>query len=256
MQQETRGLLAELVASLGATNRQRVQGIPLLFEPTPEVNAYAGCDERGTPFLAGTEGLLAAVDAIAQTKATDELFGTQTYEAYIAQVVPNLVRSESASAALPAGIIPTQYGGDPRRWSRAHELFDDVIAFTFGHELAHHYLGHTGCANGQPMGPGPARVGHMITNVLPFINQPNEAASDSAGSINALDAGLARRPNYRLSEKGGLLLLEFFARMSRAAGANPLAWTNVLRSHPNPEIRLPIVQAVARTWYLQHPGVQ
>ena len=59
---------------------------------------------------------------------------------------------------------------------------DDIIAFTFGHELAHHYLGHTGCANGQPMGagPDPTKLGRLLS-VLPAVNQLGEAASDSAG---------------------------------------------------------------------------
>ncbi len=65
-----------------------MRGIPLVFDPTNEVNAYAGCDDSGAPFLAATAGILEAVDAIAQTKATDELFGTRTYDAYCSAVLP------------------------------------------------------------------------------------------------------------------------------------------------------------------------
>ncbi len=258
MQQEVRGILAELVNALNPHNKSLVAGIPLTFDPTIEVNAFAGCDETGAPFLAATTGILEAVDAIAQTKATDELFGTQTYETYSNTVLPQMVKSSNARAALPAGIIPAQYGSDARRWSRAREIFDDVIAFTFGHELAHHYLGHTGCAKGQPMGPGPdpTRLGRLLS-VVPLFNQAGEAAADSAGCINSLDAGRARRPQYEWSETGGVILLDYFARIERAGGGGgPLSLLNpvqFLRTHPNPLARVPIVQTVARNWRQQHP---
>lgn len=257
-QQEVRGILGELVNALSQQNQSLVRGIPMSFDPTVEVNAYAGCDDQGQPFLAGTTGILEAVDAISQTKATDELFGTQTYNAYTNAVLPSMVKTQGARAALPAGIIPAQYQNDARRWSRAHEIFDDVIAFTFGHELAHHYLGHTGCAKGQPLGPGPdpTKLGRLLS-VIPTFNQFNEAAADSAGCIDALDAGRARRPQYEWSDYGGVTLLDYFARLDTAAGGggllgllNPVAF---LRTHPNPLARIPIVQGVARTWRQQHP---
>jgi hypothetical protein len=257
-QQEVRNVLGELVNSLNANNKALVSGIPLMFDPTIEVNAFAGCDESGAPFLAATTGILEAVDAISQTKATDELFCTQTYEAYTNAVLPNMVKSNTARAALPPGIIPANLGPDPRRWSRAHELFDDVVAFTFGHELAHHYLGHTGCAKGQPMGagPDPARLGRLLS-IVPLFNQAGEAAADSAGCVNSLDAGRARRPQYEWSETGGVLLLDYFARIERAGGGGgPLSLLNpvqFLRTHPNPLARVPLVQTVARNWHQQHP---
>src|SRR5262249_52080086 len=128
-QQEVRNVLAELINALSPQNQQLVRGIPLVFDPTTEVNAYAGCDETGQPFLAATQGILEAMDGIAQTKATDELFGTQTYDAYCSAVLPQMVKNPNARAALPAGIIPANYVNDARRWSRAHELYDDIIAF-------------------------------------------------------------------------------------------------------------------------------
>lgn len=257
-QQEVRNILNELLSSLSPQNQALVRGIPLTFDPTVEVNAYAGCDDNGAPFLAATTGILEAVDAISQTKATDELFGTRTYDAYCDAVLPQMVRSPNARAALPQGIIPTNLGSDLRRWSRAHEIFDDVIAFTFGHELAHHYLGHTGCAKGQPMGPGPdpTKLGRLLS-VIPIFNQAGEAAADSAGCINSLDAGRARRPQFEWSEAGGVTLLDYFARIERAAGGGgPLSLLNpvqILKTHPNPLARMPLVQTVAQTWHRQHP---
>ena len=253
-----RAVLAELIATLSADKQQKVRGIPLVFDPdTTEVNAYAGCDEQGAPFLAGTEGLLEAVDAMAQTKATDEQFQTQTYEAYTSYAAPRLVQ-KSGSPALVGGIIAPQYWSDARRFSRAHELFDEIVGFTFGHELAHHYLGHTGCANGQASGngPNPAALGHLFIRVLPGLNQPNEALADINGTINVLDTGRARAgaAAYRWTEAGGLTLLDFFARLERAAGISPLNPIGFLRTHPNPALRIPIVQTTASTWRQQHPG--
>jgi len=252
-------ILAELIRALPAQSRPLVEGIPLNVDPTIEVNAFAGCDDKGNPYMATTAGILEAVDAISQTKATDELFGTQTYEAYCAQVLPAIVSSPNARAGLPAGIIPAQHGGDPRRWSRAREIFQDVIAFTMGHELAHHYLGHTGCAKGQALGGAPdfSRLGRAASNVIPVVNQFQESASDSAGIYDVLDAGRARRPQYEWSEYGAVTLLDYFARIERAAGGggpfSVLSPVALLKSHPNPLIRIPIVQQYARTWRASHP---
>jgi hypothetical protein len=254
-QGEVRAVVRELVANLPAQNQARVVNVPLVFDPNPnEINAYATCDDNGSPFVAGTEGLLEAVDAMAQTRAADELYGTQTYEAYINAVVSRLVSKDGGSAMLPAGIIPPQIWADPRRVSRAHEMFDEVVAFTFGHELSHHYLGHTGCANGQTGGSvAIAQFGQLVTSVIPGLNQPNEVAADSSGCVNTLDTGRARASvGYRWTEAGGLWLLDFFARLDRASGANP--WLGFLRTHPNPGLRIPIVQGVAATWRMQHPG--
>jgi hypothetical protein len=261
-QAELRSVLNELLNALNQQNQSLVRGIPLVFDPTVEVNAYAGCDDNGQPFLAATQGILDAADAIAQTKSTDEMFGTKTYDAYTNAVLPNMVKSEKASAALPAGIIPPNMGSDLRRWSRAHEMFDEVLAFTFGHELAHHYLGHTGCAKGQPLGgsgPDPSRLGRLVLAV-PAFNQVAETAADAAGAYNALDAGRARRNAglYEWNEEGGTWLMDYFGRLESAAGAGgPLSLLNptgFLRTHPNPLIRGPIFQNVARTWHAQHPG--
>jgi hypothetical protein len=257
-QQEVRSVLAELIAQLSADKQQKVRGIPLVFDPDPnEVNAYAGCDEQGNPFLAGTEGLLEAVDAMSQTRATDEQFQTQTYEAYTSYAAPRLVQ-KAGSPALVAGIIAPQHWGDARRFSRAHEMFDEIVAFTFGHELAHHYLGHTGCANGQAQsnGPNPAQIGNLFIRILPGLNQPNEALADINGIVNTLDTGRARAQGgyYRWTEAGGLTLLDFFARMERAAGISPLNPIGFIRTHPNPALRIPTVQTTASTWRMQHPG--
>jgi Peptidase family M48 len=257
-QAEVGAVLTELQASLSAANQAKVRGIPFVLDPNPNVvNAFAGCDDSGAPFIAGTEGLLEAVDAMSQTKATDELFGTSTFQSYMQWAAPRMVQQTPVSVALPQGMIPTQYGADARRWSRAHEIFDETVAFTFGHEMGHHYLGHTGCANGQAQsgGPNPAALAHFATALIPGLNQPNEAAADTAGCINTLDAGRARRATaYAWTENGGLMLLSFFSQMEVAAGISVLNPIGFLQTHPHPELRIPLVQTVAAAWRLQHPG--
>src|SRR5580692_5430291 len=115
-QAEARAVLAELASNLTAEQQRLVAGVPIVFDPSPnDVNAFASCDDAGAPFVAGTEGLLEAIDAIAQTKATDELYGTRTYDAYTAEVLPKLVSSTTATPGLPAGVLPANAWTDPKR---------------------------------------------------------------------------------------------------------------------------------------------
>lgn len=251
--QEVAAILQELIAALPPDRQARVRGIPLAFDPNPEeINAFAGCDDRGLPFMAGTVGILDAIDGIAQTRASDELFGTQSYDAYLRFVLPRLQQGKGG-AALPQGILQPQHAFDPRRLSRARELFDEIVAFAFAHELAHHYMGHTGCANGQAAGPGPnpAAIANLATRVIPLLNQPVETQADTEGTFNILNAGKARRPRTRWTERGGLMLLEFFAKLDGVPLLSPVGF---LRTHPNSQGRIIWVTGTARTWAIQNPG--
>jgi hypothetical protein len=250
----TTELLAELVAALPDGPRGKVQGIPFRVEPEPaEINAYAGC-ERGRPFMAVTDGLLLAVDALARTRAHDEVFGTRTADRYASEVVPTLLRDPRATPALPANMLPPATAFDPRVSSLARQRAEEALGFTLAHEVAHHHLGHTGCANGESaFGQNAAQLGHLATSILPGLNQPNELAADNAGVWNLLDAGRRRPSGPRLTEQGGLMLLGFFGQLSAASGARPLHPAAILKSHPNPQLRIPIVQNVAALWAQSQP---
>ena len=101
--------------------------------------------------------------------------------------------------------------------------------------------------------PAIAQLDQLASSVVPLINQPNETLADVKGCTNMLDTGRARAATaYRWTEQGALWLLDFFARLDRASGANPLL--GFLRTHPNPGLRIPVVQGTANTWRLQHPG--
>ena len=255
-QAEVHSVANELIASLTPEYQARVTTVPIVIDPNPnDVNAFAACSDSGVPYVAATEGLLEAADAIAQTRATDELFGTQTYQTYANTVAPRIVSKGGGSALLPAGIIAPAYWADPRRISRAHEIFDEIVAFTFGHELSHHYLGHTGCAMQQAnnVQQAIAQLGQLLTSGPAAFNQPNEMLADNYGCRNTLDTGLARSAvGYRWTEGGGLLLLDFLEHLSRASGAG--LFVSILLSHPDPALRIPLVQGAAASWHLQHRG--
>jgi hypothetical protein len=257
LREEVRYVVSELVASLTPEQAAKIRGIPLKFDPdASEINAFAGCED-GHAFLAVTQGLLDAVFAIAVTQASDELFGTRTYDAYMAAVVPPLVRTKGARATLPIGIVAPQVLADPRVGSRARELYGEVVAFTLGHELAHHYLGHTGCETGAVESDfSPALLGHIATTIVPGLNQPNELASDTYGTTNVLTAGRARqaRPAYRWTERGALTLFAFFTQLQQVGGASSNIFLGFLRTHPNPQLRTPSVRAVAEDWRRRNPG--
>ena len=256
-QQEVSAVLEEQRSNLSPDNAARVKGIPFVVENKPnEINAYAGCDKNGSPFIVGTEGILEAIDAISQTVATDDLYGTQTYAAYTAQVMPGLAHDKNARAALPLNIIPLQYLAQPARISHAHELYDEIAAFTFGHEMAHHYLGHTGCAHGQPVPLMNASVLNGVIGVAPVFTQPFELAADNQGTLNTLDSGRARasRGQYRWTERGASLLLDFFGKLEKSAGLATLNPVTYVQTHPPAAQRIFWVQTAANTWRLTHPG--
>jgi hypothetical protein len=252
MHSEVRTVIDELIGHLPTTQASRVRGIPLKLDPGPnEINAYAGCDAQGKPFLAGTEGLLQAIFAIAETKACDEINGARSYDTYMAAVLPILTAQTPGSPQLPANVLPAQCVIDPRVLSHARELFDEIAAFTFGHEVAHHYLGHTGCAiNDSPFTQGLATVEHLSQALVPAFNQPNELAADTAGLYDVMDTGRARRPHYEYTEKGGMMLLEFFAKLEGQNSNLAIAFS---RTHPSSAMREGWVRTAAATWRLLHP---
>jgi len=116
MQNEVRSVLTELIRNLPVQYSKKISGIPLVFDATAEVNAYAGCDDNGTAFMAGTSGLIDAVDGMSQTVATDELFGTKTYDAFVTARDAEAPREGTRSArrcrsgSSPSNISPTPAG--------------------------------------------------------------------------------------------------------------------------------------------------
>jgi hypothetical protein len=236
-------VLNELVSALPPAAQAKVAGVPFRAETkVGEVNAYAGCNEQHMPFMAITDGLLQTEAYMAQLRATDEVFGTRKLDAYLTAYARDTKPDQPIIRPDPSLIDPAQHV-DPRKIARQHQLFEEQVAFVLGHELGHHYLGHTGCANGQS-GDRAINVGDLFrfgNKVLPVTNQYNEVAADSAGIDDVIAAG-ARRQGYHWTEGGALLTLYFFSQLERLSLA-----TMFLSSHPNPAYRVrPIQQEAAR----------
>lgn len=244
MKTEAEQMLNELVAALQPANKAKVQGIPFVFDAqTSEVNAFAGC-ENGAPFMAMTLPLLRAVGHIAEAKAADEVFGTQRVSVYTRQAAEAM----AANAPIPdppPGFYAPQEAQDPRKLGRQRVILDEMIGFVLGHELAHHYLGHTGCANGSASGGiDPGILFRLPSRVIPVFNQPIEAGADVNGVENLLDTGV-NRPGG-LTELGAVLTLQFFGTLQQLSPSSLLL--GVLRTHPQPQLRIPLVQSTAGQW--------
>lgn len=247
MRQRAGVILAELVAALNPQQRAKVDGIPLVSENDGEVNAYAGC-QNGSSFMATTDGLLEVVAFSARSRATDDVFQTRKLDAYVSMVAQGMTGGGGLQRPQPGFYDPTQ-DVDGRKVQRQNNLFDAQLAFVLGHELGHHYLGHTGCANGAShSGITFGDLGRVISNKIPVMNQPNEATADQAGTYNLLAVGTRRPQNQQFNEEGALLVLNFFAALHNAAGVGNSILAVFDSSHPSPSVRIPLVQNAANTW--------
>jgi hypothetical protein len=248
MRSKAGSVMGELIAALPANYQQKVSTIPFFADPTVgEVNAFAACDDQGQPLMAITDGLLEVEAHIAQYKAADEIFGGNRLDQYLTLLANQQQAGKPVVRPAPGFIDPAQHI-DGRKVQRQHQLFEEQVAFVLGHELGHHYLGHTGCAGGSSggsRGVSPADLARLASNVIPLANQPNELASDAAGTNNLLTAG-ARRTGYKWTETGALLTLDFFARLDQLTPVSIVF--SFERTHPAPQIRRPLVQATANSW--------
>lgn len=242
LRQRAQGILGELVAALPAAQQQRVYGIPLVIDDTPgEVNAFAACSSSGRSAMAITDGLLLIGAGLSEAQAHDELLQTRKVDEYIQFVAQNLEPDRPIPIPAP-GFFPAST--DARVVARQHQVFDEVVAFVLGHELGHHHLGHLPCTAGpDPLGAG--EVARVLSSNVPLFNQPNEIASDLAGTQNVLVAGRNRSAQgyYAWTEGGGLLTMRFFAGFGQLSPASIL--TAFERSHPPPQLRTPIIQQAA-----------
>jgi hypothetical protein len=240
-------VMTDLIAALPQAAQAKVQTIPFFADPTVgEVNAFAACDDQGLPLMAISDGLLQIESYISQFKATDELFGTHKLDSYL-QLVAQNQRPRQPIVTPPVGFVDPIQHADGRKVARQHQLLEAQLAFVLGHELGHHHLGHTGCANGQggSRGVGPGDFGRLLSRALPIFNQPNEITADIAGTNNLLSAG-AKKQGYRWNEEGAFLTLDFFARLDQLTPATILFGFE--NSHPHPLLRRPIIQQAANGW--------
>ncbi len=241
-------VIAELVAALPQQSASRVQGIPVsVIDDPKEVNAFAGCNQSGGAYMGITSPLLLIAARTSEAKAFDEIYGTSKYNE-LAGAIAAQVRAQKAVQGAAPGFLPLPQALDPRKLSRQKFLFDEQIAFVLGHELAHHYRGHTGCANGanQNAGLGPQDIGRVLSHAVPVFNQPNEIEADIQGTYNILDAGARRGQAGAWTEEGGIMTMNFFGRLQSLGVETVLL--GFLMTHPAPQLRQPIIQNSAQQW--------
>ncbi|MEZ4446829.1 MAG: M48 family metalloprotease [Polyangiaceae bacterium] len=245
MRQRSQGVLQELIAALPSNQRSSVQSVPLVIDDTVgEVNAFAACS-GGKALMAITDGLMEVQSQMARAKATDEFFGTNKFTEYVTMLAKHQQPNAPIVRPQPSFWNPVQ-DQDGRKVARQHQLFDEELAFVLGHELAHHYLQHTGCVGPQLAFPTPIDIGRVLSQAVPGFNQPNEIAADQNGTNNLLSAGKARQ-GYHWTEGGALLTLNFFLALKNYTPAESILFAFEL-SHPHPSFRIPIVQQTAANW--------
>lgn len=255
MKDEAKKIYQKEKDALSTKDKAAVDTIPLLSDPSKEeVNAFAGCDDSGKTFVVVTEGMYQMLDLMANTRATDEKFGTDYYNEYIKELAKQQ-EGKAQILPLPPGMLDPSKSLNPDKLKRQRQIFDETIAYVLGHELAHHYLGHLGsaCSGGGGGTIKPGDLVRLAKKVIPAINQANEISSDVAGTKNLLDAGQSES-DYKFSEGGALLVIDFFKKL-RDLKPGAVLFTFMM-THPAPEVRGPIVKNTANWWRLTHPGAQ
>ena len=237
--------MQELIAALPANHGNSVASVPLIIDDTVgEVNAFAACSS-GKAAMAISDGLMEVQSQMARARATDEIFGTNKFNEYVSMVAKFQKPKQPIVRPQPSFWNPQQ-DQDGRKVARQHQLNDEALAFVLGHELAHHYLQHTGCVGPQTAFPTPIDLGRLLSNTVPGFNQPNEIAADTNGTTNLLNAG-KRRQGYHWTEGGAMMTLNFFLALKQITPVEAILFGFEI-SHPHPSFRIPIVQQTASQW--------
>jgi hypothetical protein len=246
LEEETQAVHRALVARLDARERERVRGVPLeIVREHEEPNAMAGCTDGRRAVMMITTAMLEIAAGIAEAEAYDEVAGTDTYARYVTRVV-DLVRGGRRMEGVDPALHPAPHATDPHKLARQRHLFDQQVAFVLGHELAHHYRGHTNCVEGRSEAEIERdQLGQLLAHTVPPFSQPREVEADMWGVTSVLEAGHGR-PGGEWTVEGALLNLDFFRRVGDRGGAElVLAF---LSTHPPSAVRLPIVRAAAQQW--------
>ncbi|MGE0791332.1 MAG: hypothetical protein AB7S26_37000 [Sandaracinaceae bacterium] len=246
---EAEAIHQALLAALDERERQQVGQIPLsIVIEHEEPNAAAACIRQGGTTEARmmiTSAMLELCAGIAEAKAYDEIAGTHTYEDYVTTVV-DLIRRGQPVRGVEASVHPGPHNVDPHKLARQRHLFEQQVSFILGHELAHHYLGHTNCVSGRSDAQIERdEMSSVLAHTIPPFEQPREVEADMWGTVDAMEAG-RERPEGTWTEEGALLNLDFFRRLTDRGGEEILL--AFLSTHPPSIVRMPIVQSTAQQW--------
>jgi hypothetical protein len=247
LEQQTRAIHQALVASLDPRDNERVREIPFeIVDEAREPNAAAACTRATrSPLMMITAAMLELAAGIAETKAYDEVAGTQTYEQYVTAVIEQVRGRQPVTGPNPTAHV-APYALDAHKLSRQRHLFEQQIAFIIGHELAHHYRGHTNCVGGRTEAEVQRdELIQVLAHVVPPFSQPREVEADMWGVVDVLEAGRSRTDGA-WTQEGALVNLDFFRRLSDQGGSELLL--AFLSTHPPALVRIPIVRATAQQW--------
>ena len=245
MVNEPEYVINTLVDALQPEPKARVNGIPIYVIDDPDTNAFAGCGNGGA-LMGITFPLIIFQAASSEAKAYDEQFGTNFYREYVDETAAGIKQGKPATGLAP-GKLPKPGAVDPRKLARQRLLFDEQMAFVLGHELAHHYRGHTGCAPGKDeLQSAVEDMARILSNTADPFNQPLEAEADQFGIRNVMDAGAKRVQGAQWNEEGAMLTMDFFISLMGAGIEDVLL--GFLSTHPHPQIRMPIVRQTAEIW--------
>ncbi len=243
---EVTSVIEEVRQHLPPAHLARVANVPFhIVDDTNEPNAAAGCAPgNGAPMIMITQPMLTICAATAEARAYDELAHTTTYETYASSIM-DMFRHGGVRGLAPdalSGPLAT----DPRKLARQRHLFDEEVAFILGHEMAHHYRGHTGCAPGGAASAAQAEdLERSLAQAAPPLEQPFEIEADMWGITSVLEAGHERAGGH-WSDEGALLSLDTFRHLGETNTDDlPMVF---LSTHPPSMLRAPIVEQVARAW--------
>lgn len=236
-----------LVAALDARQNEQTRAIPfeVLDEPN-EPNAAAGCTRATrTPVMMITSAMLELAAGIAEAKAYDEAAGTSTYDQYVTAVIEQ-VRNQRPVQGVHPSLHTAPHSTDPHKLARQVHLYDQQVAFIVGHELAHHYRGHTDCVSGRTDAERERdAISRRLAHTIPTFSQPREVEADMWGVVNVMESGRGRSGGV-WNQEGALLNMDFFRRLADRGGAElVLAF---LSTHPPALVRIPIVRSTAQQW--------
>lgn len=236
-----------LVAALDEHERSQVSAVPFeVVIANTQPNAAAGCTRSDrSPVMMITSAMLELTAGISETKAYDEVAGTDTYESYVTAVVDQ-IRHQRPIQGMDPSLHQAPHATDPHKLARQRHLFDQQVAFIVGHELAHHYRGHTDCVAGRSQAELQRdELARILAHTVPPFTQPREVEADMWGVVDVLEAG-HERAGGAWTEEGALLNLDFFRRLSDRGGQElVLAF---LSTHPPSIVRIPIVRSTAQQW--------
>ncbi|MCZ7686244.1 MAG: M48 family metalloprotease [Sandaracinaceae bacterium] len=247
LEQRAEEIHQALVAALDAHENEQTRTIPFeVVSEAREPNAAAGCTRSTrSPVMMITSAMLELAAGIAETKAYDEVAGTSTYEQYVTTVVEQVRGQRTVEGPSPS-LHSAPHSTDPHKLARQVHLFDQQVAFIVGHELAHHYRGHTNCVGGRTEAEVQRdELAQILAHTVPPFSQPREVEADMWGVTNVLEAG-RNRQGGTWTQEGALINLDFFRRLSDQGGAElVLAF---LSTHPPALIRIPIVRSTGQQW--------